>query len=79
MSKRPCPKELSYDDIKNSLERHTSYEAGKQMLVVLMSAGEVAVTSAKLSLKCKVRLTLCQRVQNKARLPCRLSAVLAPK
>lgn len=58
MSKRPFAQPLSYDDIKNSLERHISHEAGKQLLVNLMSAGDVAVTYAKLNLKCKVSLSL---------------------
>ena len=44
-----------------------SYEAGKQLLVNIINADDVAVTYAKLSLKCMVRLTLCQCVQRNAR------------
>ncbi|KAH7711796.1 Protein PCAF-1 [Aphelenchoides avenae] len=54
MSKRLCSKPLGFDDIKNSLERHTGYEAGKQLLVDLMNRGDIAATFVKLSLKCKL-------------------------
>lgn len=59
MSKRLRPQSLSYDDIKNSPERHTSYQTGKQLLANLMNAGDVGVAYAKLSLKCTVCLDLC--------------------
>lgn len=65
MSKKRSPQPLTYDNIKNSLERHTSHEEGKLLLANLMNTGEVAVTSAILSLRCKVRLNL----GNRARVP----------
>ncbi|KAH7695383.1 MIZ zinc finger protein, partial [Aphelenchoides avenae] len=54
MSKRPCPQQLCYDDIKDSAQR-IGYEAGKQLLANLLNAGELAPTSAKLRLKCKLK------------------------
>ncbi|KAH7711790.1 MIZ zinc finger family protein [Aphelenchoides avenae] len=54
MSKKRALHSLSYDDIVNSSER-VSYEEGKLLLVNLMQAGDAAITSAKLSLKCKLK------------------------